>query len=171
MKSPNSELYCNLYCCTASRNKRFYRRKSSKYIQTPKNVRQQQCCHLRSKTAQLASFDETLREKFSGRGLRFFELFLAIPFRYFGLFFGVTTSVKVSYNGLFCGGQYCRWRIFVIETARKLAQPTLSPKIPSQLGENDTNWEVMTFFFWRHRFTERKITKTITATAALACFF
>ena len=45
-----------------------------------------------------ASFDEALREKFSSHGLRFFGLFFAIPFRYFGLVFGVTTSVKALDN-------------------------------------------------------------------------
>ena len=47
-----------------------------------------------------ASFDEALREKFSGRGLRFFEIFFAIPFRYFGLVFGVPTCVKVQDNSV-----------------------------------------------------------------------
>ena len=42
-----------------------------------------------------ASFDEALREKFSSRGSRLYGLFFAIPFRYFGLVFGVTRSVKV----------------------------------------------------------------------------
>ena len=45
-----------------------------------------------------ASFDETQREKFSSRKLRFFGLFFAIPFRYFGLVFVATTSVKVKDN-------------------------------------------------------------------------
>ena len=45
-----------------------------------------------------ASFDEALREKFGSRGLRFFGLFFAIPFRHFELVFGVTTSVKIEDN-------------------------------------------------------------------------
>ena len=55
-----------------------------------------------------ASFHEALREKFSGSGLQFFGLFLAIPFRYFGLVFGVTTSVEVSDVGVLDGGRYRR---------------------------------------------------------------
>ena len=45
-----------------------------------------------------ASFDEALWEKFSSRGLWFFGLFLANTFRYSGLVFGVTTSVRVQDN-------------------------------------------------------------------------
>ena len=42
-----------------------------------------------------ASFDLALREKFSSRGLQFFGLSFAIPFRYFGIAFGLTTRIKV----------------------------------------------------------------------------
>ena len=38
-------------------------------------------------------------------------------------------------------------------------------------GWFDTAWQVMTFFSGDHCLTEGKITKTIEATAALACFF
>ena len=79
--------------------------------------------------------------------LRFFGLFLAILFRYFGLAFGVTTSVKASDNGVLYGGRQRRWRIFIIETAWKRAQPTLPPKIALQLGENDITRELITVFF------------------------
>ena len=41
-----------------------------------------------------------------------------------------------------------------------------------KLGQCDTAWQVMTFFFFGDYFlAEGNITKTITATAALACFF
>ena len=62
-----------------------------------------------------ACFDYALREKFSGRGVRFFGLFLAIPFCYFGLIFGVITSVKVSDKGVLYGDR--RWSIFASKTA------------------------------------------------------
>ena len=118
-----------------------------------------------------ASFDLALREKFNGRGLRFFGLFLAIPFRYFDLVFGVTTSVKVPDNGALYGGQYRRWRIVVTETAQKRAQPTLPPKIAPQVKMTPPEGWTSCFFFRDHRFTKRRISKTITATAALACLF
>ena len=64
-----------------------------------------------------AGFYLALREKISGRGLRFFGLLLAIPFCYFGLVFGVKRSAKVSDNGVLYEDRYRRWRFFVIETA------------------------------------------------------